>query len=576
MKTRFRMGPLLAAFTLAVMACAPAAPAPPPSTPAPTAPAKPAAEPPKPAEAAKPAEQAKPTAQPAAADQPQKGGTITRPILYGDPASLDPILQTRVAARLVTMNIFSQLIKYDYDKKTYVGDLAEKWEVSPDGLTYTFSLRKGVKFHNGRELKAADVRYSFERVLDKKWSAADFSNLFKIKGAEDFREGRASEVSGLKVLDEYTFVMETREADAIFFGTLSSVSYSAVPREEVEKYGLEFGVKGPVGSGPFKFESYTKDDQITLTRFDDYYKGPAYLDKLVFRTMSEAGTRQNEFLAGNLDFMVLTDAQYRQFREDAKWKNQLVEVPELFTRILIMNVTKKPFDDVRVRQAMNYAINREETIENVLFGKAYVPTGPMQSSMPGYDPNLKGYTYEPAKAKDLLAAAGYPNGFEVEFVAGTHPVVGPKAADTLKPYFDPLGIKLSVKAVEGAALTQVLQDGDFVLAGTSTGGTVDPLEFVWARFYSKNAGLAGNYARYSNPKIDELLDKARATLNESERLKLVAEVNRIATEEAPWLLWHYNKAVQIVQPWVRGVKPIPTDIDYQDMHQMWIDKAQKR
>jgi len=122
----------------------------------------------------------------------------------------------------------------------------------------------------------------------------------------------------------------------------------------------------------------------------------------------------------------------------------------------------------------------------------------------------------------------------------------------------------------------VLQDGDFVLAGTSTGGTVDPLEFVWARFYSKNAGLAGNYARYSNPKIDELLDKARATLNETERLKLVAEVNRIATEEAPWLLWHYNKAVQIVQPWVRGVKPIPTDIDYQDMHQMWIDKAQKR
>jgi peptide/nickel transport system substrate-binding protein len=593
MRYRFRIGAVPAALALVlIVACAPAAPAPAKPTAAPTAPAQPAppkpaaaqptaapAAPAKPAEQAKPAAEAKPAEQPKAADhadQPQKGGTITRPILYGDPASLDPILQTRVAARLVTMNMYSQLIDYDFDQQTYVGDLAEKWQASPDGLTFTFTLRKGVKFHNGREVKAADLKYSFERILDKKWSAAEFANLLKVKGGEDFREGRATEVAGIKAPDDYTFSLEIREPDATFLGSLAEVPYSPVPREEVDKHGLEFGLKGPVGSGPFKFVSYSKDDAVTLERFDDYYKGPAHLDKLVFRVMSEAGTRQNEFQAGNLDMMVLTDAQYRQFRADPKWKDLLVEVPELFTRTLMMNVTRKPFDDVRVRQAMNYAINREETIENVLFGKAYVPTGPMQSSMPGYDPTLKGYTYDSAKAKQLLTEAGYPNGFEVEFVAGTHPVVGPKAADSLKPYFDPLGIKLNVKQVEGAALTQAAQDGDFTLIGFSTGGTIDPTLYMWQRFHSKNAGLAGNYPRYSNPKVDELLDKARVTLDEKERLAMVAEANRIATEEAPWLIWHYNKAVQIVQPWVRNVKPIPTDIDYQEMHQVWIDQAAKR
>jgi len=221
-------------------------------------------------------------------------------------------------------------------------------------------------------------------------------------------------------------------------------------------------------------------------------------------------------------------------------------------------------------------VNRQETIDNVLYGKAFLATGPMQSSMPGFDTNLKGYAYDQAKAKALLADAGFPNGLELEFLAGTHPVVGAPAADILKPYLDPLGIKLNVKQVEGAVLTQMLADGDYVLAGTSTGGTIDPVAYLWARFHCTNHGLAGNYSRYCNPKVDQLLDKARVTFDETERLRLAAEVNAITTEETPWLIWHYNKAVQIVQPWVRGFKPIPTDIDYQDMHQVWIDQSAKR
>jgi ABC-type transport system substrate-binding protein len=509
------------------------------------------------------------------ADGPRKGGTFTRPVLYGDPATLDPILSVRVAAVMITMNVYSQLIDYDFDQKAYVGDLAETWNISQDGLAMTFNLRKGVMFHNGREVRASDLKYSFERVLDKKWPAAGFATLLKVRGAEDFREGRAPEVIGLKAPDDYTFVVELNETDALFFGDLASVAYSAVPRDEVEKHGLEFGTRGPVGSGPFKFESYAKDDAVVLTRFDQYYNGPAHLERLIFRNMPEAGTRQNEFLAGNLDAMVLTDAQYRQFRQDPAWKDHLVEVPELFTRTLMMNVTRKPFDDVRVRQAMNYAVNRPETIDNVLYGKAFLATGPMPSSMPGYDANLTGYPYDPARAKDLLAAAGYANGFEVELMAGTHPVVGAKAADILKPYYDPLGIKLNVRQVEGATQVQLMEAGDFVLTGWSTGGTIDPVAFLWSRFHSRNHGLAGNYTRYSNPKVDEILDRARVTLDEQERLRLAAEANSIITEETPWLIWHYNKAVQIVQPWVRGFKPIPTDVDFQDMHQVWIDSAQK-
>jgi peptide/nickel transport system substrate-binding protein len=507
----------------------------------------------------------------------QAGGILYRTVLYGDPDNMDPILSSRTSSVEVQVNVFNTLLRNDWAKAGEItGDAAEKWEVSPDGKTLTFKLRKGMKFqHNLREATAADWKYSFERALDKKWNSGEYVKLLKVDGAEDFREGRAPDVKGLKAVDDYTFQIILKETDSAFLQSLCENWAAVVPKDYIAQVQTNFGFK-PVGTGPFKLKAYKKDDYVAVERFKEYDLGPALLEGQVFRTMNEANTRQAEFLAGNLDFTVVTDIQYKQFTADPKWKDNLIEVPELFTRSFFMNTTKKPFDDVRVRLALNYAVDKQALIEKVLYNKAFPTTGPLPSSSPGYNKELAGYPYDVDKARKLLAEAGYPNGFEFELTVGTHPVVGASFADALSQYFTPLGVKIKVKQVEGATLDDVVNKGDFQAAGYSTGGDVDPVNFLWTRFYSTNAGMAGNGSRYSNPKVDQLLDQAKATADPKKRLELVHEAEQIITEEAPWFIYNYNKAVILHQPWVHGLQKVPTDIDFQDMHKVWIDKAKQR
>lgn len=513
------------------------------------------------------------TSSGAGSDKPVKGGTLHRAFSYGgDPGSLDPAFVSRIGQSTVSMELFDTLVMFDPVQKKIMPGLAEKWEASPDSKEFVFHLRKGAKFHNGREVEAKDVKYTLERLIDPETGSPSVGRWKDIAGAEDMIAKKAKEVKGIQTPDKYTVKISLDRSNPIFLISLSSTSAGIVPKEAVDKYGKDFG-HNPVGSGPFIFESWKIDDRIIIKANDSYWGGRPYVDKVEYRVLPEASTREAEFLAGNLDYIVLSDAQYRQYSADPKWKNNLLEVAELFTREIGFNVTKAPFDKKEVRQAVNYAIDKNAIIKNVLGGKAFPATGVLPPSIAGYNPELKGYEYNVAKAKELLAKAGYPNGFEAEILCTDNKSWGLPAVEATMQYLSAVGIKLKPMLMDGNAMTDKLRRGDFTSYMYSVGSETHPLAYVYYRFHSKNA--TGNFMKYSNPAVDKLLDEAMATSSFDEQVKKVQEAEKIIVEDAPWFFFNYNKAVVMYQPWLKGLKQTPNDMDLQEMKDVWLTKTKK-
>ncbi len=358
--------------------------------------------------------------QPAAAQTPVHGGHFRR-ALSSDPANLDPALTNTSRAIAVKMNIFDSLLRQNPQTLELEPGVAESWSVSTDGKVLTFRLRRGVRFHHGREMTAEDVKYSLERILLPEMGSPFIRAYDRIVGAKEFIAKQATEVTGIKVLDRYQLQITNSVVDATFPLTLSSLF--VVPQDEAERLGREFGQR-PVGSGPFVFVSWSRDDSLLLKENPSYWEGRPFISALEFRIIPDPATRQAEFETGRLDFMLLEDPTYRRYAEDPQWQPYVVEVAELFTRHMGLNTTKPPLNDVRVRQAINYAIDKATTVRTVLQGKAFVATGVFPPSLAAYSPTLRGYEYNPQRAKELLAQAGLANGFDMDLNGSSTPVAG--------------------------------------------------------------------------------------------------------------------------------------------------------
>jgi peptide/nickel transport system substrate-binding protein len=508
--------------------------------------------------------------------EPVYGGTLVRAAIYGDPQNLDPMLRTHgTNTSMVTWNIFEPLIRYDAAKGDFVAANAEKWEVSSDGTVYSFTLKKGVKFHNGREVKAEDFKYTMERVLNPKSASPNAGSLLAIVGSQEFMSGAAKEVSGIKVVDDYNLEITISKPDNTFLNNMSLPFTAAVPKEVVEEKGDKFGQE-PVGAGPFKFSSWIRDSEIVLEGYEDYHAGKPYLEKVVYKIMGDQSARDNSFASKQLDMMLLGDAQYQRYKSDPTYKDLIVEVPELFTRNLKFNLEKEgPWQDVLVRQAINYAIDRETIIKTVLQDKAYSAEGALPASIKGYNENVPSYEYDPEKAKELLKEAGYEDGFTLPILTTSHPAFGLPAVEALSGFLGEVGIKVETEQVDFATLTDRLNNGDYTTAMSSNGGYTHPVEFLARYFHSKNKGASGNTSNYENPEVDVVLDKALQTTDDQEMISLAREAEEIVMKDAPWWFFNYNKAVIVHQPWVKGLEPVPTDIDYQDLTKVWIDESLK-
>nr|WP_283244265.1 glutathione ABC transporter substrate-binding protein [Wansuia hejianensis] len=415
--------------------------------------------------------------------------------------------------------------------------LAESWK-QVDDKTWEFKLRQGVKFHNGEEMKASDVVFSFDRM-------ANSPDVAHIIGA----------VESVEEKDEYTIIIKTKEPFAPLLGHLAHTASSILSEKAVKDAGDDYHSK-PVGTGPFKFVSHESGDRVTLERFDDYYGDRAKVQKLIFRNIPEGTNRTIGLQTGEIDIAYdIEPIDVKTVKGDKKLS--LVEGPSLSTAYIGFNTKKAPFDNVKVRQALNYAINVEEIIEVALEGGGTKATGPINDEVFGYNKSLTGYEYNPEKAKELLKEAGFENGFKTTIWTNDNPV-RVTIAEIVQGQLKEIGIQVTVEQVEWGAYLERTAKGEhdmFILGWVTVTGDAD--YGLYALFHSTQHGEAGNRTFYTNNEVDKLLEKGRVSTDDSERINAYHKAQDMIVEEAPQLFLYFDTQKVGTQKNVEGFKIHP-------------------
>jgi peptide/nickel transport system substrate-binding protein/oligopeptide transport system substrate-binding protein len=501
----------------------------------------------------------------------KKGGTL-RAVFGSDPPTLDPAQATDTTSSAVIRQIFDGLLELD-EKLNVIPALAERWEVSKDLRRYTFRLRRGARFHNGREVKAADVKYSFERAARGKrpWV------FEKITGARELIRGQAKEIRGIRVTDDLTVEIALERPFAPFLYLLAYDAASVVPREEAERRGAAFA-SHPVGTGAFRFVSWRRDDQVVLEAFKEHFRGAPYLDRVVFRVIPAEITRFNDYRAGNLDVSDIPTGHCRAVQTDPALKSEAAVWPILGTHALRFNVEKPPFTDRRLRQAFGHAIDPSGIVQGLLEGCVVAGKGILPPGMPGYTPDMKGTPFDSDRARRLLAEAGYPGG------KGLPPVtyhfntsdLNQRIAELIQSQLKEVGVRVELRRLDWAAHIKVVDEGGaMVFRQGWIADYPDPENFLTVLFHSRNIGAAGNTSRYRDPALDRLFDEADAMAPGPARFKKYQEAERMILEDAVWVtLYHYTSRA-LVKPWVRGLERSPLSSAPEflaPLRKVWLDR----
>jgi len=514
-------------------------------------------------------------------ETPRYGGVYIKNNIYSEPLSMDPMYALGAATIMVQMNIFDGLVKVDPNRNIVVPDIAERWTHSPDAKTFTFYLRKGVVYHDGSEVTAADFKYQFERVANPDNLSPHMARLAGVVGVKAFQEKRVREISGIVVIDTHTLRISMERSNILLPYFLTGTWASAVPRRTVERLVKEFGTR-PVGSGPFEFESWIRGRELVLRRNQNYWRKDTrgnrlpYVDKVVFRLIRDMAAVEAEIETGNIDSAWIRDSAYLKYKSHPRYKKNLVEGVEFYTHHIGFNLDTlgAPWRDKRVRQAINHAIDRKTIIDVVRHGMAYVATGALPQML-GNDGIQEGYEYNPEKAKRLLAEAGYPKGFSAKIISSdTSNAVS--VVEAVLGYLNAVGIRAQYEVLDSTTARVRQQEGKFELYYGSLGGEGHPLIFLQRAFHSRYAGPAGNWTRYRNPGVDQLLDRAAEARDASSMIRLIRTAERVIVEDAPWSFISYNKAVVVYQPYVRGLRATPVDLDWQPLEEVWLAWSIKR
>jgi oligopeptide transport system substrate-binding protein len=509
----------------------------------------------------------------------KQGGEMTV-TFKDDLITLDPAIGYDWKNWSVIKSVFDGLMDYKPGTTELVPDLAESVDVSDDGLTYTFKLRQGVKFHNGREMTAADVKYSLERACNPATQSPGAGYYGALKGFDDFQAGKAKELAGVQAVDDHTVKIELGRPDSTLLHLMALNFSFVVPKEVVETEGPDFGHK-PVGTGAFKVTEWTSGQSITLERNTDYFKqGVPKLDKINFQIGQEPVVNLLRLQKGEIDFPgdMIPPAKFTEVMNDPEWSKQVIVADQLQTGYVTMNVNIKPFDNVAVRQAVNMAINKDRIVQ-IINNRAVPANQPLPPSMPGYDKSFKGYAYDVEGAKAKLKEAGLEGGFETDlYVANTDPQ--PRIAQAIQQDLAAIGIKANLKN---------LDQGNVIAAG----GKKDGAPMIWSggmawiadfpdpsNFYTVILGCGGaveggwNWAWYCNEDLDKRAEEANAMTNPADADKRAAAWGKIFTDlmaDAPWAPVFNEKAYIIRSKRIDGPKgvfadPIHIPINYDEVY----------
>jgi oligopeptide transport system substrate-binding protein len=480
-------------------------------------------------------------AAPAAfAAAPKQGGAATI-TFNNDLTTLDPQVGYDWQNWSVIKSIFDGLMDYKPGTTELEPDLAESYTVSDDGLTYTFKLRDGVKFHNGRAMTSADVKYSFERAVSPATQSPGGGYFGMIAGYDDVTGGKATTLSGIETPDDKTVVFKLTRPDATFLHLMAINFGFVVPKEEVEKAGADWGKK-PVGTGAFKFIEWAPGQNIKLERNKDYFRaGVPYLDNLTFEFGQDPTVAVLRLKKGEVDIVGdgLPPAQFTEAMADPANKDLIAIGDQLQTGYVTMNVTQPPFDNLKVRQAVNMAINKDRIVR-LINNRAVPANQPLPPAMPGYDSANKGYPYDPEGAKELLADAGVGEISTELYAMNVDP--NPRIAQSIQQDLAAIGIKAEIRSLAQAEVISAGGSGKAPMIWS--GGMAWIADFPDpANFYYGILGCAGaveggwNWARYCNKELDARATNADAMVKDDQMSARIAEWKAVfddVLKDAPW------------------------------------------
>lgn len=466
-----------------------------------------------------------------------------------DPRSLDPTLATDVPTGRAVGYIFDGLTGFDPSANVKPG-LAVRWDVSADGRVYTFHLRRGVRFHDGTPFVAKQVVSSWLRVLDPKAKSGRGEPLYPIVGARDYANGTGTSIGGLSARDDSTLIVTLLQPLAVFPKLLAMPVASVVPPNA----GTDFS-DHPIGTGAWKLVEWKHDDYLLFARNESYWGTPPKAESLRARIIAEPSTAVAEYESGNIDILQIPASEAREWTEDESRKSQLSSVPALQLIYIGINTTRGALADARVRQAINYAIDVPRIIERLVGGRGTQAAGVIPPSLAGYDSSRHPYPFDQAKAKSLLAAAGHPNGIDVELWCPTFPLYV-RICETVQAYLGAVGVRVKIVQRESAATRAAARKGDTdMILKDWYADYPDAENFLFPLLHSANKGSGGNISFFQNPEFDRTVDAARRELNDEKRNMLYRQADSLAQHEAPMVFLYFYNDLYAVQPWIRNFKP---------------------
>jgi dipeptide transport system substrate-binding protein len=485
----------------------------------------------------------------------------------GSPEGFQPqFFTTGTTFDAVSVPVFNRIVQFENGTTNIVPGLAESWVVSPDVKTITFRLRKGVKFHSNanykptRDFNADDILFTWNRMAD------DNHPFHKLSGGQTFAYyddmGMKDIVGKVEKIDDYTVRFDLKRPEAPFLADLAMDFASILSKEYFETMAKK-GTPNvaddvPIGTGPFEFVSYQKDATIRYKAFDQYWGGKPKIDNLVYSITRDATARYAKLKTGECHVMAFPKpADLVEMRKDPALN--VMRQEGLNIAYIAFNVEKKPFDNKLVRQALNMAVNKSEILKAVYQGDAQIAKNPIPPTLWGYNDKVKDYPYDPAKAKELLAKAGFPNGMEVDlwYMPVTRPYNpdGKRMGEMIQADWEKIGVKTKLTTYEWAEYRKRSKAGEHsILMFGWSGDNGDPDNFFVPLLGCEAVKGGGNNARWCNKDYEALVVKAAQTPKQADRAKLYEQAQVIVKEEAPWVTIAHSVRFDPVRKEVTGYK----------------------
>ena len=448
-----------------------------------------------------------------------------------DPRSLDPAFSTDVPTGEVDALLFDNLTQFDVEGRLQPG-LAQSWEVDPAGSRYTFHLRTNATFHDGRPVRATDVEASWLRALSPRSLGGRPWPLYPIQGARAFNKGEAPGVIGLVVTNDSTLVITLEEPLNIFPKLVAMPSTGIVPTPTGENFD-----QSPIGSGPWRFVDWSHDDYIILAKNPAYWGPVPLADSMRIRIIPEPLTQAAEYERGGLSVVEIPFGETRRWEE--RHGSELQRRPTIRDLYIAINTTRGPLSDVRVRQALNLAVDVPTLLQTVMAGRGLQAHGVIPPGITGYDSTRAPFPHDPDSARALLAAAGHANGLSLKLWRSQRPEYA-RIAQAVQQDLAAVGIQVEIVQRDASSARAAVRKGEADLFLTDWYADYpDPENFTYPLFNSRNAGTGGNYAFLKDPVIDSLTVRVRTTVDEAEKARLSRDTDARIFALAPWIfLWH--------------------------------------